>query len=103
MGDVPQYRLYKWVPNWGLPSISVACIQVEVSHVFLYERHSLYGRVLCCAISVGILAPRYPVQSKLQITGFRRICGLAEYQPQQKIVQIPVLPLQVIILHRTYS
>ncbi|CAL8472174.1 g11716 [Coccomyxa elongata] len=29
MGDVPKYRLYKWVPNWGLPSISVACIQVE--------------------------------------------------------------------------
>ncbi|KAK9905474.1 hypothetical protein WJX75_000427 [Coccomyxa subellipsoidea] len=29
MDSAPSYRLYKWVPNWGLPSISAACIQVE--------------------------------------------------------------------------
>lgn len=25
--------LYKWAPGWGLPSLSVACLQVEVSSI----------------------------------------------------------------------
>ena len=31
MATTPSYRLYKWPSNWGLPSLSPACIEVEVS------------------------------------------------------------------------
>lgn len=58
MGDVPQYRLYKWVPNWGLPSISVACIQVEVRHIFVTELLRIYGSSIMSFYLVGFSEPR---------------------------------------------
>ncbi len=96
MDTAPSYRLYKWVPNWGLPSISAACIQVEVT---LCSRDITCSKPLCiaysifCSITNQILLGK--ITTCLACLLCRHIYGLAGYQSQQRSAQIQVPPLQV--------